>query len=415
MPYGASEIADLRLSRLQKLVTKFTSAPSLRLMNMFPSSNSDSEKIKWESETGTRGMAPFKAPGAKTPQTAPHGAAKHEVYAAFWGEKMSLDERFLNNLREPGTESRKMNARAKLAKELRQLRYRCDRRKEWMFAKMIADGSFSYEEKDGLKTSVDYSIPSANKSTLGASYKWSDGASKDILSDIRDMKIQLQDSVEATGGFIGLCTQEVLRYMVEDSGVRDLLKANAFGRGDLLGPSATNVLGVRAEVLGNLLDLTLIVYDQKYTVDAFLTAAVTGGSTTTIYVDDASDFEVGATLRFHDISEGTYEEETISAVDEQAGTITVDTAPTASFKANEDKVTMTTKFLPTNKFVMFVPTVEAQPIAEYKKAPFGIPEHYGLKLDRWGEREPDLVWIRAENKGLPVLYHPDAIYQMTVA
>ena len=137
MPLGASDIPDLRLSKLTKLIDKFSSAPNLKFVNRDSKQRADSDQIEWESQIGSRGMVPFKAPGAKTPQGAPRGLAVHAAKAAFMGEKMLFDEQFLNNLREPGTTNTKMNAKRKLAKELMQLRYRTDRRKEWMFVKMF--------------------------------------------------------------------------------------------------------------------------------------------------------------------------------------------------------------------------------------------------------------------------------------
>ena len=71
MPLGASDIPDLRLTKLTKLITKFSSAPNLKFTSRFPNQRADSDSIEWESQVGTRGLAPFKAPGAKTPQTAP--------------------------------------------------------------------------------------------------------------------------------------------------------------------------------------------------------------------------------------------------------------------------------------------------------------------------------------------------------
>lgn len=413
MPQGASDIPDLRLSKLTKLITKFTSAPNLIFINMYGGDDAPSDKIEWESQTGSRGLAPFKAPGAKTPQTAPRGIAQHSASAAFMGEKMMLDENFLNNLRAPGTRETHMAARKKLARELRGLRYRCDRRKEWMFVKMFSVGEFNYLEKGGIKATVDYSIPTANKVTLTTNYKWGTGSSKDIIGDIRDGKVLLKTNTQENK-FTAYTTQTVLRYMVEDSGVRDLLQKSQFGQGDLFGPSASNVLAVRPEVLGQLLDLSIVLYDENYVIETILTAAVTADSTTTISVVDTEDFEVGGTLRFHDVSAGTYEDETISAVNTESGTLTVSTAPSTSYKAGEDIVTMTKTFLADDLFVMMPGSVENQPIAEWYNAPFGNDRHYGIKLDRETEWDPEAQWIRAQNKGLPVLYFPEAVYILNV-
>jgi hypothetical protein len=169
-------------------------------------------------------------------------------------------------------------------------------------------------------------------------------------------------------------------------------------------------------VLANLLHIdNFIIYDEQYQLKAWLTAVVTGTSTTTIYVDDATDFEIGGTLRFHDISAGTWEDETISDVDVDAGTIEVSTAPTASFKATEDCVTMTKKFLPLDKIVLFADNVQGTKIAEWMEAPFGLTRTRGMKVDSHPEWDPEGQWIRVQNKGLPVLYQRDGVYILTVA
>jgi len=78
-------------------------------------------------------------------------------------------------------------------------------------------------------------------------------------------------------------------------------------------------------------------------------------------------------------------------------------------------VYMTRKFVPTNKFVMWADNVEGEPIAEFMKAPHELDRRWGQQIDRWVVRDPDGIFVRVEDKGLPVLYHEDAIYQLTVA
>jgi hypothetical protein len=195
--------------------------------------------------------------------------------------------------------------------------------------------------------------------------------------------------------------------MVLDPSIQTLLQKSAFGNGDLFARPVS--------VLKALLELpNLLIYDEAYEITGWLTAAVTGSSTTTVYVDESTDFVAGGTLRFHDISAGTYEDETISSVDTEAGTVTVSAAPTASFKSGEDKVTMTKKFLGTNLFSMFASKVEGVPIAEYFSAPFGLGRNYGMYVDEHEEWDPDGMWIRVQNKGLPVLKNRDAVYVLTV-
>ena len=414
MPRGASEIPDLRLERLNKLITTFMTPPNLLLSNLFGSVKSDSSTIKWESMQGNRGMTPFVPPGAPAPRYSPPGVAKHSAEAAYWKEKIYYDEEFLNNLRKEGTESQYLSAKSRLARDLLSLRGRCDRRKEWMIMKMITSGSISYLSQGGVKISVDYELPSDQNVTLTTDYKWESGTKRDILRDIMDAKIKISKSCNGKVDY-ALCNSTVLKFMALDPSIQTLLQKMAFGDGNLFKKVGGKIIGVNTKALGNLLDIdNFIVYDEQYVVTAWLTANVTADSTTDIYVDDVTDFEEGGTLRFHDVSAGTYEDETISSVNVEGGYITVSAAPSTSYKAGEDKVTMTKPFLSDDKFTLFASKVDGQPIAEYKKAPFGLDRHYGIKTDTHEEWDPEGVWIRVQNKGLPVLYQRDAIYNLTV-
>jgi hypothetical protein len=406
MPTGKSDIPDLRLERLTKLITSWLTAPNLVLMKMFGEITAESDVIKWEAQVGNRGMTPFAAPGAPSPSVAPVGLSQHSAMAAYWKEKIYFDEVFLNNLRQEGTTATYLTAQQRLARETLMLRNRCDRRKEWMYAQMLSGGSFSYSADSGIKISVDYGVPSANLVTLAANRYWDSGSQRNIIEDIMDGKIAIQNAISAQLDW-AMCTTEILKLLILDRGIQTLLQKSAFGDGALF---ANPVM-----VLKSLLGIpNLMIYDEAYVVTAWITTKVTGASTTTVYVDDASDFVAGGTLRFHDVSANTYEDETITSVDVEAGTILVSSAPTASFKANEDKVTMTRKFLPTNKFCMFASTVDGQKIAEFMKAPYGLDRSYGMQVDTHQEWDPDGVWVRVQNKGLPVLYNKDAIYNLTV-
>ena len=415
MPRGIADINALRLSVLQNFVTKFKSPPENVLSALFGTSQSPSSSIEWESQTGNRGMAPFKAPGVASPATAPDGIAQHVAEAAFWGEKMFFGEEFLNNIRKEGTTSDYLSAEARLSRELAGLTSRNIRRKEWMFAKMIFDGSFDYAREGSYKASVDYSLPTANQVTLADANLWSTGTNKQIIENIMDGKQVVADANDGRANW-AVCNSVVLKYMALDTGIQTLLQKSAFGSGDLFNGPVDGIINVNAQVMGNLLGIdNFIVYDQKYDVRAYLTGAVTADSTTAIPVSDVSDFEVGGTLRFIDVSAGTWEDETIESIQVEAGTVTVSTAPSTSYKAGEDRVIMTRGYVADDKFSIFASNVDGQPIAEFKEAPFGNARNYGITPDRWEKIDPDGIYIRVENKGLPILYHRDAIYNLTVA
>lgn len=415
MPRGIADIPELRLSVLQNFITTFMDPPDLMLSNMFGTENSPSDSIEWESQRGQRGLAPFVAPGQRSPETAPIGVAQHSAKAAFIKERMYFDEEFLNNLRKAGTEAQYEDATTRLARELAGLKNRNRRRKEWMFAKMFFSGSFSYEGTGGIKLSVDYDLPSDMQVSLGNAYKWSTGTSRDIIGDIIDGKKKVKDEC---GGVVdtGFCSSTVLKYIAYDPTIQTLLQRSAFGQGDLFSGAVNKLTGVNPKVVGSLLDIpNLVVYDEVYEVRAWLTSAVTADSTTAISVSDVTDFVVGGTLKFVDVSEGTYEEETISAVNPEAGTVTVSSAPSTSYKAGEDYVMMTREFVPDTLFSLMASRVEGQRIATFKQAPYSLPRHYGIKVDRWFKRDPEGVYIRVQDKGLPILWHRAAMYNLTVA
>ena len=414
MPRGIAEIPELRLSVLEKLVTTFMSAPDLTLMNLFGSRNAKSDLIEWESMRGGRGMTPFVAPGSPAPRTAPLGIAEHSAKAAYWKEKMYFDEEFLNNIRKEGTREGYMDAKTRLARELAQLVNRSNRRKEWMFCKMLFTGSFSYQQKGGTVIEVDYDIPSDNQVTLASAYRWNAGGSKNILKDIQDGKRRIK---EECGGKVdyAMCNSNVLKYMANDTTIRGILQKNAFGDGALYKGKLHDIIGVNTSVLGALIDIpNFVVYDEMYEVRAWLTAAVSAGTSTWISVDDASDFAAGEVCRLHDTSAGTYEDIRIYSVDLFNGKIQLAHGPTNAYRATEDYVTMKKYYVPDDKFVMFASKVDGEPIAEYMKAPFGLGRHYGTYTDRNEEWDPEGIFIRVQDKGLPVLYHRDAIYTIDV-
>lgn len=415
MTRGSSHIPSLRLEVLQNFVTTFMTPPSLVLQKIFPSSKSPSSTILWESKRGGRGMTPFVPPGAPAPQTAPFGFAQHQAEAAYWKEKMPFDEEFLNNLRKPGTEITHQSAKETLAENLADLSNRSDRRKEWMFAQMLTGGEFTYAVKEGYQVSVDYQIPAGNLVTLAGNYRWGE-TSANIIGDIRDAKKKVANEC---GGRIdtAMFNSDVLAMLADDTTIRQLLQKNYFGDGSLLGSGGdlSQIIEANAKVIGNLLDIdNFVLYDEQYEIRAWLTAAVTQGVTSWWTVDSTADFEAGETLRINDQSAGTYEERIILSVDAATSRIQVAGAPDQSYKAGEDFVTMVKYFIPSDKFIMFASKVDGKAIAGYKEAPFGVGRHYGQYTDKHDDWDPEVTWIRVQDKGLPVLYQRDALYILDV-
>lgn len=90
MTVSPANIPELRLSVLDMLVERFTAPPNLFFIGKFgEGKDAPSDTIEWESRVGTRLMAPFMAPGSKTPLASVTGTLPHSARAAFWGRRFS--------------------------------------------------------------------------------------------------------------------------------------------------------------------------------------------------------------------------------------------------------------------------------------------------------------------------------------
>jgi hypothetical protein len=414
MSIGASDIPELRLATLDALMTSFMADPNLILKSLFPIKQTVSDLVVWESQVGTRGLAKFVAPGDKSPRVAPIGSASHSATVAFLKESMYFDENFLNNLRKVGTLADYQTSAETLANNMSMLENRMARRREWMVAQMLTAGTITYLTQGARSISVDYGIPSAHKVTLATDYKWSTGASRDILTDISNAITAMNNANGAriTHMFMNSTT---LKHLAKDPTLRTLLQKSTYGDGTLFqADDPGRLAGVNVNVLKSFLNMqNLVVYDEQYVVKSHLTAAF-AASATALYVDEVQDFVDGATLRVWDATDESYEDVTISTVNEAAGTLTT-SAVTAAHKAREDYVTMTRTFIPDTVVVFFAANVEGRPVAEIKEAPYGLARKYGMNTDSWEEKDPEGVNIRVQDKLLPVLKQRDALYILTVA
>jgi hypothetical protein len=401
---GSTGIPALQLITLNKLISKFVRPPSNFFTNLFPSSQYDSDTIEWEIEYGSGGMTPFVAPGSVAPAIGIDGTGGASAKAAFWKEKMYFDEEFLNNLREPGTVATYMKAERQLAKGAQKLRWRCDRRREWMVSQMLIEGALTYIQQGGIKFTVSYGIPTSHLVTLDDPRNWKDGISRNPVEDIFDAKQTLADDAMVQPNHC-LMNSQMLKVLMFDTNIQALLEKSAFGNGDLF----SNPIGV----IGNLLGVGAIsLYDEMYEVQAWLTTTTT--TSTTIYLDDVTDFEVGGKARFYNMKAyNTYEDEVITAVDKVAGTITVGAYPSGTFVGGQDKVVMRKKFIQDNVFFMFADSQGGSKIAEFMEAPYGNSRRWGFFADTKDEWDPEGVWLRVQDKGLPVLYNPDTTYKIS--
>lgn len=404
---ASSDIPSLRLSVLQGLYERFTAPPDLFFVNKFgEGDNAPSDTIEWNSKVGARTLAGFMSPGGKTPTGRMVGIRPHAAKAAFWGEKMPFFEEFLNNLRKEGTYAEKENAEALLSRELQQLMYRIARRKEWMYAQMWCKGGFSYLQKGGKRLSVDYGIPEAHQQELTTDYKWGSGTKSDILGDIGKIKLMLKNANEGSIS-TALMTSEVVEAIRHDVNLINLLKQDAYGKG--------NFFTATIEVLKGILNIgELVVYDGQFDIITDITGTITGGSTSTFAVRSTVDFEPDDVMRIVNAETEEWEEVAIASISPTAGTVTLTDHTIASYQAGRDFCYVTKKFLPTNQITLICDKIENTPTAKFFNAPFGIKGGYGAQVTRHEMYEPDGVEVRIQNKGLPVLYNRDAVVQLKV-
>lgn len=405
MPKGAG-IAALRVETLNKVSSSIPKPQGNFFSGLFGTSQEESDTVRWMFESGSIGMTPFVAPGSPAPVTTDdlnwrEGSAR----AAYYKEKRFFDEEFLNNMMEPEVSLKYIKAEKRLAKTLAKLKYRCERRREWMLTQMMVNGKISYNSEKGLKFTVDYRVPARHKIELATNDKWGTGTNRNPVRDMYDLKDLFSNEIQAPPKYT-IMNSTTLRLLVFDSSIQDLLKKSTFGDGDLF----ANPAPVLARLLG-VGDIR--IYDELYSARSHIVGNVSVGATS-IIVEDAVDMEVGSKLRLYDMSkDDMWEDVTISAIDYSTNTLTV-SATTAGYRGGRDVAEMRKKFVADNMVSMFTDEFEGEKIAEFMEAPFGLGRNWGMYVDRKDEWDPDGVWVRVQDKGLPVLYNPKTIVTLKV-
>lgn len=405
--------AELHHETLNKTLQKMPSPPNLVFTNMFDSVQYESDRIRWILEYGTAGMTPFTAPGSPAPTMGDDAMySEGSAAAAYWKEKVFLDETRLNNLRDPLTPQQRQTAQRQLARQQRRLKNRCVRRREWMLAKAFFDHSITYQREGGTKFTVSYGVPAHHQVSLTGDDVWWDDttdAAGSTATPVRDIYDVMSDFSEDVGTPITdtFMNSTCLKYLLFNSDLQTMLQKSAFGDGDLFSNPA--------HVLGTLLGMgNLTVYDDLFEIGAWITQDVSSGNST-IYVDDATDFEAGQEVRIYKLNTPyEYETQTIDSVSITNNTITIDGTLDNSYSANKDRVIMRKKFISDDKVGFFARSIDGEKIAEFMEAPFGLKRTWGMYADSKEEWDPDGIWMRVQNKGLPVIYHPDALYTLTI-
>lgn len=405
-------VGIFKLETLNKFIQKLPRQENLLFINLFPTDQYPSDTIRWMVEYGSVGMTPFVAPGSPAPNVGDDQFySEGSAVAAYWKEKTFLDEVILNNLREPLTEQTYYTAEKQVARRTQRLRARCDRRKEWMISQMMFNHKFSYQIKGGTKFTVNYNVPPQNIQTLAGEDFWkkANGAKGDTATPLKDVFEFRKTYVDELGREPEYCviTSDMLTWWMFDPYLVDLLKKSHFGEGDLY----RNPQGVFASLmgLGNL-----VVYDEFFDITSWTTADIAGGSSTSVTVEEATDFRPGPCRIYDMTTMFAFEEAEITSVNFGTNTLNFAEPPTGSFPKGKCRVSLRKKFACEDKLMFFSSNVDGETIAEFMEAPFGLNRNWGMYGDTKEEWDPDGLWMRIQNKGLPVMYWPNAIMTFKV-
>jgi hypothetical protein len=275
---------------------------------------------------------------------------------------------------------------------------------------LFPNHAFSYQIKGGAKFTVNYNVPAQNTVALTGTDVWWTGTAKGAtatpIRDVYDMRDLYVDEIGKEPEYT-IITSNILKLWLFDETLQGLLKKSAFGDGDLFARPA--------QVLGALMGLAnLIIYDEHFDVSSWTTGAISGGSSTTVTVEEITDFVAGP-CRIYDMTQMfAYEDAEITGVNYATNTLTFADEPTNSYLAGNARISLRKKFAKDDELMFFSKSIEGQTIAEFMEAPFGLNRNWGMFGDSETEWDPDGLWLRIQNKGLPVMYWPNAVMRLKV-
>ncbi|GEM_PF-2070822 len=160
-------------------------------------------------------VAKPKAEGAPSKRVALTPAGQVSGRCISMAEHKMLDGAAILNLREPGT--RQVNAKSRIARELKDLDRRRARLRNFAVAQMLT-GTLTINEDD-IKASVDYKVTGTHIHNAAASWAT---AGTDIPAHI-DGDVELMEKDSGFTPLHALCDREVMRSMMANTAVKSFL------------------------------------------------------------------------------------------------------------------------------------------------------------------------------------------------
>lgn len=400
----------LKVATYQNLADMSEPYPELVFSNKYPTAIDypDSE-IKYMVYHEAPGMAPITARGVKAPIHAGGGVSEISQQGILIQEKIQHSEEDVNKVLELKAASPiKAEAFEKIfLKKGETVIKRIQYRKEHMAAMIGCNaGEFDYIDDHGNQFTIDYNLPASHMVALTGTDVWATGSTRTPLEDVYDMKEKIETD---SGGIVTdiYSNSKTFRNMIStDANLLTMIENQKHNQG-------FNAMSQPWEAFGALFDAPFRKYDAKQPIYARLTTTI---DTKVFTVDSAIGLTAGDTVKLcKGLNEVAVveEEEVIDSI--SGNTITLVAQPAATFIPGRDSIKANVPFLPDNRLVFWVETVQGEPLLQWYNAPMGNPTGYGMRAKTWMTDELEDVFQRIQLLGTWALSNNQAIGILDVA
>lgn len=391
---------------LQALVDEVQPDPVLYLSNMFPEQNYPEEIIRWQVYTGDPGMAPIVARGVQSPKW--KGGGIHEVAMRGFviSEKMDHNEEDINRT-EVKDPMKKKAAERLLLDKTEDLLSRSRKTREYIASQIICNrGVVAYKDQYGTEMNIDFNLPDDHVITdLGTDKEWGTGADREPALDCYGMKRKIQQRAGSQLSAVLMNSDTFAKRLVNDAKIQTALHKDKYGM-----PGKDNLFTKPIETLTWYLDIPIQIYDLTMPLAINIVGRTDASNYT---LEDVSKLKVGSQIAFRKAttSEAAAEHwSTITAIDTDTRVVTIADAASAVYVPGRDIVQVEVPFLQDDWVIFMCNKVNNRPIMKWYNSPLGLGSaKYGLRMESWESKDPDVVVTRAQWMGLWALEYPKAL------
>lgn len=225
--------------------------------NFCPVRNYWAKDIEYDVLDAGRGMTKAHNIGTDPNVVTLSGQSRKRMGTGFWKETYRINEAELLFARQAGTYNQRAGRDQVLQRSL-EMDDRLETRLEWLRWQPLVAGQLAVDE-NGVKYTVDYSLPEGNMPELEGDALWSVTAKADPLTDIMTwLKLFRGTGARGVEAYFNL---DVAGYLAANTKILNLLKNTQYAK--LLGP--TNI-GEALNLIFPQIKFTL--YDEGYVDDA---------------------------------------------------------------------------------------------------------------------------------------------------